>query len=122
MQFINECTSGLEVGMLAQFNNEGLIDARSSGRIIGIVSRLFQVQTSMDDPTLKNVAEITTHGYANNAILSGAASWKDCNLYASGSSLSATIDGDAVAVLVPKTLGEQKVNFVDGDRVTVIML
>lgn len=122
MQFINECTSGLEVGMLAQFNNEGLIDARSSGRIIGIVSRLFQVQTSMDDPTLKNVAEITTHGYANNAILSGAASWKGCNLYANGSQLSATVSGDAVAVLIPKTLGESKVDYADGDRVTVVML
>ena len=122
MQFQNECVSSLQVGQLAQFNDQGLIDVRSTGRIIGIVSRVFQVQVSMDDPTLKNVAEITTHGYANDAMLSGSASWQGCNLYANGSQLSATVSGDAVAVLIPKTLGESKVDYADGDKVTVVML
>jgi hypothetical protein len=122
MQFINECIENLTVGVLAEFNDQGLIQARELGRVIGIVSRVYQVQVSEDDPTLKNVAEITTHGYANDAILSGSASWKGCDLYANGSLLTATEDGSPVAVLVPKTLGEDKIDFADGDRVTVIML
>ena len=122
MQFINECVENLAVGVLAEFNDQGLIQAREAGRIIGIVSRVYQVQTSEDDPTLRNIAEITTHGFANEALLSGPASWKGCDLYANESLLTATENGSPVAVLIPKTLGENKVDFADGDRVTVIML
>ena len=122
MQFINQCESGLNVGVLAQFNDQGLISARTTGRIIGVVSRVFQVQTSLDDPTLIDVAEITVGDWANNVILSGSASWRGCNLYANGDKLSATINGDVIARLIPKTLGQPQVDFADGDLVTVIIL
>lgn len=122
MQFQNECVSSLQIGQLAQFNNEGKIEALSTGRLIGIVSRLFEVQASMDNPTLISVAEITTHGVTNKAILSGSASWQGCELYADGSNLSATANGDVIAFLVPKTLGQEKTDFENGDQVTVVLL
>ena len=122
MQFINQCVSGLNVGVLAQFDDQGLISARTTGRIIGVVSRVFQVQTSLDDPTLIDVAEITVGDWANNVILSGSASWKGCELYANGDKLSATVSGEIVARLVPKTLGQPQADFADGDLVTVIIL
>ena len=53
---------------IAQFNENGLIAERTDGRIIGIVSRVYQVQTSLDDPTLINVAEMTSAGSCNNVI------------------------------------------------------
>jgi hypothetical protein len=122
MQFQNECVSGLQVGQLAQFNEEGKIEALNTGRLIGIVSRVFQVQVSDDDLTLISVAEITTHGVTNTAILSGSASWQGCDLYANGSNLSATVNGDVIAFLVPKTLGQEKTDFENGDQVTVVMI
>ena len=122
MQFINQCENGLSVGVLAQFNDQGLISARTTGRVIGVVSRVFQVQTSLDDPTLIDVAEITVGDWANNVILSGSASWQGCNLYANGDKLSATVSGEIIARLVPKTLGEPQADFEDGDLVTVIIL
>ena len=121
MQFINECEPNLNVGVLAQFNENGLIAERTDGRIIGIVSRVYQVQTSLDDPTLMNVAEVTSSGSCNNVILSGSASWQGCNLYASGAHVSAIVDDDSIGVLVPRTLGEDKVDFQSGDLVTVVM-
>jgi len=121
MQFINECESNLNVGVLAQFNENGLIAERTDGRIIGIVSRVYQVQTSLDDPTLMNVAEVTSAGSCNNVILSGAASWQGCDLYANGAHVSAFVNGESIAVLVPKTLGEERIDFANGDLVTVVM-
>ena len=55
-------------------------------------------------------------------ILSGSASWQGCNLYANGDKLSATVSGEIIARLVPKTLGEPQADFEDGDLVTVIIL
>ena len=121
MKFINECVSNLQVGVLAEFNENGLISSRVNGRIIGIVSRVFQTQRSIDDPALINVAEVTTTGWANNVLLSGGASWQGCDLYANDDRLSATPNGDVIAQLIPRTLGEAQVDFVDGETVTVVL-
>lgn len=121
MKFINECVTDLQVGVLAEFNTEGLISSRTNGRIIGIVSRVYQTQRSIDDETLINVAEVTATGWANNVLLSGSASWQGCDLYANSDRLSATPNGDVVAQLIPRTLGEAQVDFVDGETVTVVL-
>jgi hypothetical protein len=122
MQFLNECVAGLQVGVLAQFDDQGLITARTTGRIIGIVSKVFESAVSMDDPTLMHIAEITTHGYCLNVILQGSASWQGSDLYANGDRLTATVNGSPIAQLMPKTLGQDKVDFADGDLVTVVMI
>lgn len=122
MKFINECEPNLNIGVLAQFNENGLIAERTDGRIIGIVSRVYQVQTSIDDTTLINVAEITSSGSCNNVILEGEASWSGCDLYANGGKVSAAVNGDPIAVLVPRTLGEERINFTNGNLVTVVIL
>lgn len=125
MQFLNECVSGLSVGVLAEFNSDGKLTQRSSGRIIGLVTKVFETQRQVDVDTVVtiNVAEITTHGATPHAILSGSASWQGCNLYAtSDGKLSATANGDVIALLIPRTLGEGQNDFVDGDAVTVVML
>ena len=125
MQFLNECISGLSVGVLAQFDSEGKIAQRSNGRIIGLVTRVFQTQKQIDVDTIVtiNVAEITTHGATPYALLSGAASWQGCDLYATNDGkLSATSNGDVIAILMPRTLGEGQSDFLDGDVVTVVML
>jgi len=125
MQFINECVSGLSVGVLAQFDDNGLIAQRSSGRLLGVVTRVFQtnIEDDQGNATTVNIAEITTQGSCNNAILSGSASWQGCNLYASsdGSKLSATVNGDVIAVLMPRFFGDAKADFVNDDRVTVVI-
>lgn len=125
MQFLNECVSGLSVGVLAEFDANGKIAQRSSGRIIGLVTKVFQTQKQVDADTVVtiDVAEITTHGATPHAVLSGAASWKGCDLYAtSDGKLSATVNGDVIAMLIPRTLGEGQTDFADGNTVTVVML
>lgn len=121
MKFINECVSNLQVGVLAEFNETGLISSRTNGRIIGIVSRVYQTQRSIDDETLINVAEVTATGWANNVLLSGSASWQGCDLYADGNRLSASPSGNVIAKLIPRTLGEAQVDFSDGESVTVVL-
>ena len=125
MQFINECVSGLSVGVLAQFDDNGLIAQRSSGRLLGVVTRVFQtnIEDDQGNATTVNIAEITYQGSCNNAILSGSASWQGCSLYASsdGSKLSATPNGDVIAVLMPRFFGDAKADFVNDDRVTVVI-
>ena len=64
---------------------------------------------------------MTTTGWANNVLLSGSASWQGCNLYANGDRLSATQNGDVIAKLIPRTLGEAQVDFVDGESVTIVL-
>jgi hypothetical protein len=119
MKFINKCVPDLQVGILAEFDNTGLISRRENGRIIGVVSKVYQTQASIDDPTLINIAEITVSGWVNNVILSGIASWKGCDLYANGEYLSATPNGEVIAKLIPKVFGEDQSDFTDGELVTV---
>jgi len=126
MQFINECVSDLSVGILAQFDENGLICQRTNGRLLGIVTRVFQtnIEDEQGNISTVNVAEITTHGSCNNALLSGSASWQGCDLYASSdnSKLSATANGEPIAVLMPRFFGDAKTDFADGDTVTVVIL
>lgn len=126
MQFINECVSGLSVGVLAQFDSNGLIAQRTNGRLLGIVTKVFEtnIEDEQGNISTVNVAEITTHGSCNNAVLSGSASWQGCDLYASsdGSKLSATTNGEPIAVLMPRFFGDAKTDFVDGSIVTVVIL
>tara|TARA_Y100001938_G_C8042484_1_gene406929 strand:+ start:330 stop:704 length:375 start_codon:yes stop_codon:yes gene_type:complete len=124
MQFINECVTNLNVGILAEFNNDGKIQGYTNSRIIGVISRVYQTELLNDDDTTTviNVAEVTTAGWCNNVILSGSASWKGCELYANGNRLSSTINGDIIARLIPRTLGEEQLDFKDGDLVTVVVL
>lgn len=126
MQFINECVSGLSVGVLAQFDSNGLIAQRTNGRLLGIVTKVFEtnIEDEQGNISTVNVAEITTHGSCNNAVLSGSASWQGCDLYASsdGSKLSATTNGDPIAVLMPRFFGDAKTDFADGSIVTVVIL
>lgn len=123
MQFLQKCVAGLSVGSLAQFNSDGLIEERSTGRIIGIISKLTQFEELQPDDSviIVDVAEITTHGFCS-AVLSGSASWQGADLYADGSKLSANGTGSPIAVLIPRTLGEPSADFSDGDTVIVVML
>jgi len=125
MQFINECVNNLSIGVLAQFDSDGLIAQRTNGRLLGIVTRVFQtnIEDEQGNVSTVNVAEITTHGSCNNAILSGSASWHGCNLYpsADGSKLSATANGEAIAVLMPRFFGDAKTDFVNDEVVTVVI-
>ena len=123
MQFLQKCVEGLSVGSLAQFNPDGLIEERSTGRIIGIISKLTQFdELQPDDSTLTvNVAEITMSGWCH-ALLAGSAPSSGSDLYAVGSKLSTSEAGDIVAKLVPRTLGETTEDFSDGDLVTVVIL
>lgn len=126
MQFINECVSNLSVGVLAQFDSNGLIDKRTNGRLLGIVTRVFEtnIEDEQGNISTVNIAEITTHGSCNNAVLSGSASWQGCELYPStdGSKLSATANGSPIASLMPRFFGDAKTDFADGDTVTVVIL
>lgn len=125
MQFLNECVANLQVGVLAEFNSDGKIAQRSNGRIIGLVTKVFETQKQVDVDTVItiNVAEITVHGATPHAILSGSASWQGCDLYATNDGkLSATANGSVIATLVPRTLGEDQSDFADGDTVTVVVL
>lgn len=125
MKFINECVNDLSVGVLAQFNDAGLIAQRSNGRLLGIVTRVFttNIEDDQGNASTVNIAEITTQGSCNNAILSGSATWQGCNLYASsdGSRLSSTVNGDVLAVLMPRFFGDAKTDFVNDELVTVVI-
>ena len=125
MQFLNECVSDLTVGVLAEFNVEGKIAQRSTGRIIGLVTRRFQTHQQIDIDTIVtiDVAEITIHGSTPYAIISGNAPWQGADLYATNDGrLSATENGAVIAQLVPRCLGDEQIDFSDGDTVTVVML
>ncbi len=122
MKFINECTTDLQVGQLAQFNDAGLIDTLSTGRRIGICTNIKTITVSDDVVTSEIlVAEIATSGPALIP-LSVSASWQGCDLYSNGNTLSTVINGDALAYLIPKGLGAEKLDFQAGDLATVVLL
>ena len=125
MKFIQECDPALTVGVLAQFNSvTNLLEIYSTGRIVGLVTKVFTTNILNPDDTTSevSVAEITTHGESNVAVLSGSASWKGCELYAnSDGHLSALVNGESIAILIPRHFGEDKVDFIDGEVVNVVM-
>jgi len=122
MKFINECTTDLQVGQLAQFNDAGLIDTLSSGRRLGICTSIKTVSVSDDITTTEIlVAEIATSGAATIP-LSVSASWQGCDLYSNGNTLSTVINGSPIAYLIPKGLGDEKLDFQAGDLATVVLL
>ena len=122
MKFINECTNTLQIGQLAQFNDAGLLDTLSTGRRLGICTSIKTVSVS-DDVTITQllVAEIATIGDAT-VPLNEDANWQGCELYQNGSALSTIQSGSPIAYLIPKGLGDQKVNYTAGDLVSIVML
>tara|TARA_Y100001973_G_scaffold69971_1_gene102074 strand:+ start:178 stop:546 length:369 start_codon:yes stop_codon:yes gene_type:complete len=122
MKFINECTQNLHVGQLAQFNDAGLIDTLSTGRRLGICTSIKTVSVSDDVTTTEIlVAEIATTGDATIP-LNEAANWQGCELYQNGSALSTAQNGSPIAYLIPKGLGDEKVDYMAGDLASIVML
>jgi len=122
MKFINECSTNLQLGQLAQFNEQGLIDTLAAGRRIGLCTSIKTVSVSDDVTTTELlVAEIATSGAATIS-LSESASWQGCELYQNGSELSTIQSGPPVAYVIPKGLGDEKIDYIAGDLISIVML
>ncbi len=122
MKFINECSINLRVGQFAQFNENDLLDTLSTGRNLGICTSIKTIIVS-DDVTTSEllVAEIATSGPALIP-LNTSASWQGCELYQSGSYLTTTQSGSPIAYLIPRGLGDEKIDYVAGDLVSIVLL
>lgn len=122
MKTIQKCDQTVYQGALVQWSGE-VLSLLTDGPCVGVAGLPFEASLAqnIDDPGQNVlVTELTLHGEAK-ARLSGSMSKQGGNLYAQGSTLSATENGQVLAKAIPADLNAQH-DFNDGDLIDVILL
>ena len=123
MKILLQCDDSVKNGALVELGSDNIVKLRTTSSPLGVASncRSVNVQDSPNsDSVTYLVCDVTINGGCL-ALLSGSAPAMGGKLYATNDGhLSATISGDYVAILAPRSFPRVH-DYVDGELVSVVI-
>lgn len=123
MKTIQKCDDTVSKGCLVGWSNNQTLTQYIGSNLAGVAGEPFEMMISDNieqSGVMTRVVELTVHG-ETEAIISGNVSRSGGPLYAQGSALSSTPNGDPIARAMPADINAVN-DFSDGQLINIIIL